>query len=84
MANTLFDENHGGRYGNTHLAVGKAYHDAYSGDRRGLSEEDYDKLGFNSSVEHTDIVATTDRTVTAILEDGSEKVLYEGGEFTLA
>jgi aminopeptidase len=84
MANTLFDENHGGRYGNTHLAVGKAYHDAYSGDRRGLSEEDYDKLGFNSSVEHTDIVATTDRTVTAILEDGSRKVLYEGGEFTLA
>jgi aminopeptidase len=84
MANTLFDENHGGRYGNTHLAVGKAYHDAYRGDRKRLSEEDYEELGFNSSVEHTDIVATTDRTVTAILADGSEKVIYEGGEFTLA
>ncbi|MBD3317552.1 MAG: aminopeptidase [Chitinivibrionales bacterium] len=84
MASTLFDENHGGPYGNTHLAVGKAYHDAYSGDLKKVSEEEYRELGFNSSVEHTDIISTTDRTVTAILKDGSKKVIYEGGEFTLA
>jgi aminopeptidase len=30
---------------------------------------------------HTDIVSTTDRTVTATMRDGSELVLYAGGEF---
>ena len=32
MAETLFDENMGGPYGNTHLALGMSYRDTYSGD----------------------------------------------------
>jgi aminopeptidase len=33
MANTLFDENIGGRYGNTHLALGRAYKDTFPGNQ---------------------------------------------------
>jgi aminopeptidase len=81
MATTLFDENFGGTYGNTHLAVGKSYHDTYTGDQKKMTDKAYEKLGFNDSVEHTDIIASTDRKVVATLKDGSTKVIYEGGEF---
>ena len=83
MADTLYDENFGGRYGNTHLAVGKSYHDTYAGDIAAATPADFKRLGFNDSVEHTDIIATSDRTVTAFLRDGSSRILYEGGEFLL-
>jgi aminopeptidase len=83
MAETLFDENHGGTFGNTHLAVGKSYHDTYAGDAKKLTDKQFERLGFNDSVEHTDIIASTDRTVTAMLADGSKKVIYEHGRFTL-
>ena len=32
MAQTLYDENVGGAFGNTHIALGRAYQDAYDGD----------------------------------------------------
>jgi aminopeptidase len=32
MAETLYDENFGGKYGNTHLALGMAYQESYPGD----------------------------------------------------
>lgn len=83
MAETLFDENFGGDHGNMHLALGKAYHDACSVDPKQMKKEDFENLGFNDSPEHTDIVATTDRVVTATLRDGSTKVIYEGGEFRI-
>jgi aminopeptidase len=83
MANTLFDENFGGEYGNTHLAVGKAYHDACSCDLTNMTDEKFAELGYNDSPEHTDIIATGNRTVTASLTDGSEKVIYENGEFII-
>ncbi|HEX3020483.1 MAG TPA: aminopeptidase [Chitinispirillaceae bacterium] len=83
MANTLFDENFGGQFGNTHLAVGKAYHDACSSNPQTMTENDFLELGYNDSPEHTDIIATTDRTVTAVLKDGSRKKIYEGGEFRI-
>jgi aminopeptidase len=83
MADSLYDENFGGRFGNTHLAVGKSYHDTYAGDASRLSEKEFENLGFNHSAEHTDIIATTDRTVTAVLRDGSRKMIYENGHFTL-
>lgn len=82
MAETLFDENTGGPYGNTHIAVGFAIRPAYAGDATKLAEEDWARLGFNSSAVHTDIVSTTDRTVTAVLQDGSQQVIYTGGHFT--
>lgn len=83
MANTLFDENMGGRYGNTHIAVGMSYKDAYDGDPRKVPKAEWKKMGFNDSGEHCDIISTEDRTVTAILKDGSEKVIYEDGKFTV-
>jgi aminopeptidase len=83
MADTLFDENFGGRFGNTHLAVGKSYHDTYAGNIGTMTDKAFEKLGFNHSIEHTDIIATSDRTVTAVMNDGAEKVIYRKGHFTL-
>lgn len=82
MANTLFDENTGGKYGNTHVALGSAYRDCYQGkDSAKFSNEDWDTLGYNDSVVHEDIVSTTQRTVTAVLPGGKEKVIYKDGHF---
>jgi aminopeptidase len=83
MAETLYDENVGGPFGNTHIALGKSYHDCYAGDPSSVSPEGWEALGFNDSSVHTDIVSTCDRTVTATLRDGSERVIYEGGRFQL-
>jgi len=83
MAQTLYDENVGGPFGNTHIALGKSYHDCYDGDRSEVSREEWARLGFNESSVHTDIVSTTDRTVTAALADGSERVIYANGRFQL-
>jgi len=81
MANTLFDENIGNHFGNTHIAVGMSYKDAYAGDPRDLNKTVAKKYGFNNSGEHCDIVSTLDRTITAVLKNGSEKVLFQDGEF---
>jgi len=83
MAATLYDENVGGPYGNTHIALGSSYHDCYAGDPEGVAPEEWLRLGFNESSVHTDIVSTADRTVTATLRDGSETVIYADGEFRL-
>jgi aminopeptidase len=83
MANTLFDENFGGEHGNTHLAIGKAYHDACMINPKDMTDADFEKLGYNDSPEHTDIISTSDRIVTAVLPDGSKKIIYEGGEFRI-
>ncbi len=83
MAETLYDENVGGPFGNTHIALGKSYHDCYAGDPASVTREEWDRLGFNESSVHTDIVSTTDRTVTATLRGGGEQVIYTGGEFQL-
>jgi len=83
MAETLFDENIGGPFGNTHLAVGMAYQDCYRGDASSLKKEDWEAKGFNDSSEHTDIISTTDRTVTAYLADGSSLVIYKDGKFVV-
>lgn len=83
MAETLFDENMGGPYGNTHLALGMSYRDTYAGDVSKLTTKEAESLGFNDSSVHTDIISTTKRTVTAHLKDGKEKVIYKDGEFVL-
>ncbi len=83
MAQTLYDENVGGPFGNTHVAVGRAYQDALVGDPAGVEAEEWERLGFNNSSVHTDIVSTSDRVVTAELRGGGEKVIYRDGEFQL-
>jgi aminopeptidase len=83
MAQTLYDENVGGSFGNTHIAVGRSYQDAFAGDPALVSAEEWQRLGFNSSSVHTDIVSTTDRVVTASLRGGAERVIYRDGQFQL-
>ncbi|MBP9773535.1 MAG: aminopeptidase [Candidatus Peribacteraceae bacterium] len=83
MANTLFDENVGGEFGNTHIALGRAYRDSYIGNPATPTNEDWESWGFNNSPEHTDIISTEDRTVTAYLQDGSKKVIFKDGMFTV-
>ncbi|HTA13550.1 MAG TPA: aminopeptidase [Solirubrobacteraceae bacterium] len=83
MAHTLYDENVGGPFGNTHIALGRSYQDAYAGDPTTVQTEGWERLGFNSSSVHTDIVSTTDRLVTAKLRGGGERVIYRDGEFQL-
>jgi len=81
MANTLFDENFGGPFGNCHVAVGASYADTYAGDQTKLDSALKKQLGFNDSALHWDLVNTEDKTVTATLKDGTKKVIYKGGEF---
>lgn len=83
MAETLYDENFGGEYGNTHLALGNAYKDSYTGDAEKLSKKEWKEKGFNESVVHTDIVMTKNREVTAYFADGTSKIIYKDGVFTL-
>jgi aminopeptidase len=84
MATTLYDENAGGQFGNTHIALGNAYKDTYPGDTTAITEEQWTEMGYNSCPKvHTDIVSTTDRTVTATLPGNIEKVIYKNGQFLL-
>lgn len=83
MAETLYDENVGGRYGNTHVAIGNAYKDCFAGDPGKVKASEWKRLGYNESVVHTDIVSTAPRTVTAYLPNGKMKVIYKNGQFTL-
>ena len=84
MATTLFDENIGGEFGNTHIALGNAYKDTFTGDISKVSEQEWKDMGYNSCPRvHTDIVSTANRTVTATLPDNSEKIIYKDGMFVI-
>ena len=81
MANTLFDENYGGRYGNCHVALGSSYSDSYDGDPSRLNKERKKKLGFNDSALHWDMVNTENKRVVAHLCSGEKMTIYEEGVF---
>ncbi len=83
MANTLFDENYGGKYGNCHVALGSSYSDTYDGDPKGLTKELKKKLGFNDSALHWDLVNTEKKRVVANLASGKRVTIYENGKFTM-
>jgi aminopeptidase len=84
MATTLFDENMGGEFGNTHIALGNAYKDTYTGDMATVADEEWAKMGYNSCPKvHTDIISTSNRTVTATLRDKTQRVIYKDGQFAL-
>jgi aminopeptidase len=74
----------GGPFGNTHIALGNAYKDTFPGDRAAVTEEQWAQMGYNSCPKvHTDIISTSDRTVTARLGNGTERVIYQDGQFRL-
>ncbi|HEX7724277.1 MAG TPA: aminopeptidase, partial [Candidatus Paceibacterota bacterium] len=83
MGETLFDENVGGPHGNTHIALGRAYHDCYDADPAKVTKEGWEELGYNNSTVHTDIISTAPRTVTAHLKNGTTKVVYKNGQYVL-
>jgi len=82
MWETLYDENVWWPFGNTHIALGMAYKDSFPGDIEAVTPEQREKMWYNDSVIHTDIVSTTDRTVVATYTDGSQEVIYQSGQFT--
>jgi len=81
MANTLYDENYGGAYGNCHLALGASYSDTYAGDPSRLTPKKKEQLGFNDSALHWDLINTEKKRVTAHLKGGKKTVIYENGKF---
>ena len=83
MAETLFDENIGGESGNTHIALGNAYHDCFDGNPAKMTKKQWEKLGYNHSVVHTDVISTAPRIVTAYMKDGTSKIIYKDGQFVL-
>ena len=83
MANTLFDENYGGKYGNSHIALGKSFTDCYKDPPKLRDEKEAAKLGFNDSAIHWDFVNQENRTITATLSSGNKKIIYDNGEFKL-
>lgn len=83
MAETLFDENFGGKEGNCHVALGSSYSDTFSGNPSRLTPALRKNLGFNDSALHWDLVNTEPKTVTAHMTNGKKTVIYEGGEFKI-
>lgn len=81
MGETLYDENMWGKYGNMHVALWASYNDTRTGNVAKLSKKQAEKIWFNDSAEHKDIVSTAPKTVIAILKDGSKKVIYKNGQF---
>ncbi|MDX1708455.1 MAG: aminopeptidase [Desulfobacterales bacterium] len=81
MANTLYDENYGGTFGNCHIALGSSYSNTYSGDPIELTTSLKRSLGFNESALHWDFVNTEKKRVIAILKSGKEVLIYENGKF---
>ena len=82
MANTLYDENYGGKFGNCHIALGSSYANTYAGDSKQLNHALKQKLGFNESALHWDLVNTEKKRVTAHLQSGKAVTIYENGRFT--
>lgn len=80
MATTLYDENFGGEYGNTHIALGSSYRDTIKNQEK-YSDEELKAMGFNESSIHVDIISTSDRVVTANLRSGKKVKIYEKGMF---
>jgi len=80
MADILYDENYGGKYGNCHIALGAAFDTAYTGNQSLTKEQRLD-LGFNDSAIHWDIVNTEPKIVIAEMVSGKKQIIYENGQF---
>ena len=83
MAETLFDENFGGKYGNFHIAIGNSYKESYPKDTSSITEEQWKEMGYNKSVIHTDIISTSDREVIAHLKNREKILIYKNGKFVI-
>jgi len=74
--NTLFDEN-----ASCHLAIGKGFSECIQDGLKMNKQELFDK-GINDSLTHVDfMIGTKDLSIVATLEDESEFVIFENGNF---
>lgn len=83
MANTLYDENFGGEHGSCHIALGQSYANSYTGLPEAFTQPLRERLGFNASALHWDIVNTEPKTVSATLKGGGKMTIYENGMFAM-
>jgi len=84
MAETLFDENVGWEYGNTHIALWRWFDECYAWDKNRLEDVNFKKsIWLNMSPEHVDVISTAKRKVIWILWDGNEILIYEDGKFMI-
>ncbi len=83
MADTLYDENFGGKNGNSHIALGSSYSDTFIGNPAKLDTKLRKQLGYNQSALHWDLVNTQDKLVTVKLKNGKRLTIYEKGRFTI-
>ncbi len=84
MAETLFDENVGWEYGNTHIALWRWFDECYAWDKTKLDNPEYKKsIWLNYSAEHVDVISTAKRKVIWTLSNGDEVLIYEDGKFMI-
>ena len=84
MAETLFDENVGWEYGNTHVALWRWFDECYAWDKSQLDKAEFKKsIGLNMSAEHVDVISTAPRQVIWILPNWEEILIYENGKFMI-
>ena len=75
---TLFDENAA-----CHIALGRGFKECLpNGDN--LTEEELEKIGYNKSKNHVDImIGTKDLNISAITYDGQEIQIFKDGSFNI-
>ena len=83
MADTLFDENFGGAEGNSHIAIGSAYLETYTGDQSELDKNKKEELGYSDSVVHWDLINTESKIVFAVMKNGDSKITYKHGSYII-
>lgn len=84
MAETLFDENVGWEYGNTHVALWRGFDECYAGDKSQLDNPEFKKsIWLNDSAEHVDVISTAKRKVIWFLSNGEEVLIYEDWKFVI-
>ena len=84
MAETLFDENVGWKYGNTHVALWRWFDECYAGDKSKLDNPKFKKsIWLNMSPEHVDVISTAPRKVIWTLPNGEEIIIYDDGKFMI-
>ena len=82
MAETLFDENVGWKYGNTHVALWRWFDECYAWDKLKLDNPKFKKsIWLNMSAEHVDVISTAKRKAIWILPNWEEILIYKDGKF---
>ena len=84
MAETLYDENVGWIFWNTHIALWKWFDECVNEKAKDLNDSVFKKsIWLNESAEHVDIISTENRKVIGTLPDNSEIVIYDNWHFAL-